>query len=71
MIGGIIVGPNCLGIVDHLAQLETLAQIGTVFILFQHGIEYPIDHRAFSKLHVVGGMYFSLIYVMGSISFIL
>lgn len=51
-----IVGPNGLEIVDHLDQLETLAQIGTVFILFQHGISYPIDHRAFSRTHVFGSL---------------
>ena len=47
--GGMIVGPYGMKLVTHMLQIQTLAQIGTVFMMFQHGIEYPVDHRTFRK----------------------
>ncbi|KAJ1454544.1 hypothetical protein M885DRAFT_521829 [Pelagophyceae sp. CCMP2097] len=47
MLGGVVVGPSCLDLVRNLEQAETLAQFGSIFLLFSHGLMYShyYDHR--------------------------
>lgn len=40
MLGGVVVGPSCLDLVRNLEQTETLAQFGSIFLLFSHGLLY-------------------------------
>lgn len=40
MLGGVVVGPSCLDLVRNLEQTETLAQFGSIFLLFSHGLMY-------------------------------
>ena len=40
MMGGGLVGPSCLDLVRNLEQTETLAQFGSIFLLFSHGLMY-------------------------------
>lgn len=47
MLGGVVVGPSCLDLIRNLEQAETLAQFGSIFLLFSHGLMYShyYDHR--------------------------
>ncbi|KAH8048823.1 solute:proton antiporter [Aureococcus anophagefferens] len=38
MLGGVVVGPSCLDLIRNLEQAETLAQFGSIFLLFSHGL---------------------------------
>ncbi|KAJ8604826.1 hypothetical protein CTAYLR_001031 [Chrysophaeum taylorii] len=40
IVGGVVVGPSCLDLVRNLEQAETLAQFGSIFLLFAHGLMY-------------------------------
>lgn len=40
ILGGMIVGPSCLDYVVKLGYIETLAQFGSIFLLFSHGLMY-------------------------------
>ncbi|KAH8093651.1 solute:proton antiporter [Aureococcus anophagefferens] len=43
----VVVGPPCLDLIRNLEQAETLAQFGSIFLLFSHGLMYShyYDHR--------------------------
>ena len=47
MLGGVVVGPSGLDLIRNLEQAETLAQFGSIFLLFSHGLMYShyYDHR--------------------------
>ena len=40
MVGGVVVGPSGLDLVRNLEQTETVAQFGSIFLLFSHGLMY-------------------------------
>ena len=40
ILGGMLVGPSCLDFVERVVQTETLAQFGSIFMLFGHGLVY-------------------------------
>lgn len=40
MVSGVVIGPSCLDLVRNLEQAETLAQFGSIFLLFSHGLMY-------------------------------
>jgi hypothetical protein len=40
LAAGMIVGPSCLGVIQKVVQVETLAQFGSMFILFSRGLTY-------------------------------
>ena len=39
--GGVLVGPMGWGLVKSVVQVETLAQFGSIFFLFEHGVCPP------------------------------
>jgi len=47
MVGGVLVGPSGLNLIYNLEQTETVAQFGSIFLLFSHGLMYShyYDHR--------------------------
>ena len=47
MVGGVVVGPSGLDLVRNLEQTETVAQFGSIFLLFSHGLMYShyLDRR--------------------------
>ena len=56
LVVGIITGPHGLDLVGHAADLELLAEIGIVLLLFSIGIEFSFERLvAVKKLVVVGG----------------
>jgi len=43
LVGGALVGPHGLGIVEDPQAVETLAELGVVFLLFNLGLELKLD----------------------------
>ena len=48
ILGGMLVGPWCVNFIDRVVQVETLAQFGSIFMLFGHGLIYSQHYRATS-----------------------
>src|SRR5918993_3167741 len=56
MIAGIVAGPSGLGIVDTTAQVEMLAEIGVVLLLFTVGLDFSLATvKQIWRRIVVGG----------------
>jgi CPA2 family monovalent cation:H+ antiporter-2 len=56
LITGMIVGPHALGIITAAKDIQILAEIGIVFLLFTIGIEFSLDNLLRIKKFVfVGG----------------
>ncbi len=56
IIAGIIVGPEGLGLVDDMHQVEILAEIGVTLLLFGIGLELPLDRlRRLWRPILIGG----------------
>lgn len=55
ILGGVVVGPSGFGVVETVVEVETLAQFGSVFFLFSHGLEYSLqDQKQFQTVGVGG-----------------
>ena len=56
LIVGAIAGPGALGLVSDPERVRDLAEIGVIFLLFEIGLELPIERvRLMWKTAVVGG----------------
>lgn len=40
LFGGMIIGPSCLSLIIRVKQVQTLAQFGSIFLLFEQGLLY-------------------------------
>jgi hypothetical protein len=40
LLGGMMIGPSCLDLIGEIHQVQTLAQFGTIFLLFEQGLLY-------------------------------
>jgi CPA2 family monovalent cation:H+ antiporter-2 len=43
MLAGILVGPGCLNLIRSVQSIETLAQIGVIFLLFSIGLRFSVE----------------------------
>src|SRR5438105_1839654 len=50
IVAGVLLGPNALGLVSDVHQVESLAEVGVILLLFTIGIEFSL-----SRLREVGG----------------
>ncbi len=56
IIAGMIVGPNVLGIIDDVNEVEVLAEVGVALLLFGIGLELSLDRmRRLWRLILAGG----------------
>ncbi|HSF08348.1 MAG TPA: cation:proton antiporter, partial [Nitrospirales bacterium] len=56
LVSGTLVGPHGLNLISDLHQVETLAEIGVVLLLFTIGLETSLSRiRASRRLLWVGG----------------
>lgn len=55
LISGVIIGPNGLGFIHDVSEIETMAEIGIVLLLFAIGIEFSISKLIKMKRSVIGG----------------
>jgi len=57
LVGGIIIGPYGVGLIREIGQIETLAEIGVVLLLFTLGMEFSLKTlRQMGKVAIVGGL---------------
>jgi len=57
LVCGIIVGPNVLGLVEDVEDVETLATIGVVLLMFTLGLEFSLKTlRQIGAIAVFGGI---------------
>jgi len=52
---GMVAGPHGLGLISHVHEVEIMAEIGVVLLLFTIGIEFSIQELAKLKSHVIIG----------------
>jgi CPA2 family monovalent cation:H+ antiporter-2 len=55
LLTGVIAGPNGLGLVRAAGEVETIAEIGVIMLLFAIGIEFSLDNLARIKRFVFAG----------------
>lgn len=55
LISGVIIGPNGLAFVHDTREIETMAEIGVVLLLFAIGIEFSLSRLIKMKRTVIGG----------------
>ncbi|CRX38080.1 cation:proton antiporter [Estrella lausannensis] len=56
LITGVVIGPNCLGLIQASHESRILAQIGVVLLLFTVGTEFSLRRiLRFRKLFILGG----------------
>jgi len=50
LAGGMVVGPSCLNLISSVKQVQTLAQFGAIFLLFEQGLLYSRIYSESSPL---------------------
>ena len=62
LVVGALVGPGGLGLIDDVERVTALAELGVVFLLFEIGLELPIDRlrRLWRPAIVAGGLQVAL-----------
>jgi monovalent cation:H+ antiporter-2, CPA2 family len=53
MAAGIVLGPSVTGIVGHPEDLELVASIGLILLLFHLGVEFPVEQVVASGRRVI------------------
>jgi hypothetical protein len=51
LFGGMLIGPSCLNVIEAIHQVQTLAQFGSIFLLFEQGLLYS---QTYSDTAVLG-----------------
>src|SRR2546429_4037524 len=55
LLGGLLFGPQALGLIHQTTDIKTLAEVGVAFLMFTLGLEFSLDRiKAYSKVVVVG-----------------
>ncbi len=62
LLAGVIMGPTALGLIRNVSEVETLAEIGVVLLLFTIGLEFSLDEiiKAQRRLILAGALQVSL-----------
>ncbi|MEW6381532.1 MAG: cation:proton antiporter [bacterium] len=55
LLAGIIIGPSVLGVIHEVHQIEILAEIGVVLLLFTIGLEFSFNRMKEIRRYIVGG----------------
>src|SRR3989454_8526265 len=57
IVAGVLLGPNALGLVSDVHQVESLAEVGVILLLFTIGIEFSLSRlREMGRQVIVGGV---------------
>jgi CPA2 family monovalent cation:H+ antiporter-2 len=55
LIGGLVFGPQALGLIHETADIKTLAEVGVAFLMFTVGLEFSFSRiRVYSRVVVMG-----------------
>ncbi len=67
ILGGLLVGPFVLGWVERVGVVESLGQLGLLFLMFLAGLELDLDEFAANRRAALtfGAFTFSLPFVLG------
>jgi len=65
---GALVGPHALGLVDDPERVRQLAELGVVFLLFEIGLELPVERlrRFLGEAMTAGGLQVGLTLLVGA-----
>jgi K+:H+ antiporter len=56
IVAGVLLGPNALGLVSDAHQVESLAEVGVILLLFTIGIEFSLSRlREMARQVIAGG----------------
>ena len=55
IVAGVLLGPNALGLVSDVHQVENLAEVGVILLLFTIGIEFSLGRLREMGRQVIGG----------------
>jgi CPA2 family monovalent cation:H+ antiporter-2 len=56
-ITGVLAGPHCLGLINNPEEINMLADIGAILLLFIIGLEFSLDNLSkFKKIFFIGGI---------------
>jgi monovalent cation:H+ antiporter-2, CPA2 family len=55
LVGGIIIGPSCLDLIKNRHEIEVLADIGVIMLMFTIGLEFSLKNLLKLRLQVLGG----------------
>jgi hypothetical protein len=47
MLGGMLIGPSALDLVESVEQVFTMAQFASIVLVFMQGLQYPLFHQDF------------------------
>ncbi|MFQ5902232.1 MAG: cation:proton antiporter [Candidatus Binatia bacterium] len=53
LLAGVIMGPDALGLIRSVDQVETLAEIGVVLLLFTIGLEFSLEELLSARRYVI------------------
>ena len=54
LIGGLLLGPHCLGIIQDVHGVQHLAEFGVIFLLFNIGLELSLERLVTMAKYVYG-----------------
>ena len=55
LIGGLVFGPQALGLIQQTQDIQTLAQVGVALLMFTLGLEFSLERiRAHSQVVILG-----------------
>src|SRR2546423_715915 len=56
IVAGVLLGPNALGLISDVRQVENLAEVGVILLLFTIGLEFSLPRlREMGRQVVIGG----------------
>ena len=70
LLTGIIVGPSLLGVIHSREEIELMAEIGVVMLLFAIGIEFSLNHLLKIRKIVFLGGFLQLLFTVVVIMFV-
>ncbi|GMH82981.1 hypothetical protein TL16_g09444 [Triparma laevis f. inornata] len=44
LVGGMVIGPSYMALVDNVKEVQTLSQFGCIFLLFEQGLVYSLEY---------------------------
>ena len=64
MVTGVLVGPNGFGLISATHEVEILAEIGVILLLFTIGIEFSLENLLRIKRYVIFGGAFQVLFTV-------
>src|SRR5690606_31758045 len=69
-VTGMLAGPHGLGVVSSMEEVQLLAELGVIFLLFTIGIEFSLEKFSQIKRYVIIGGSLQLTLTLAAVYFI-